>query len=353
MRTRRRPRRGWTKALIGATALLAAALFGTGRLVAYFDRAVWGDANTKRILVPKGMGAIAAGELLERNRVISSARLWRLALRWHWARAPVQPGEYEFIGPTTPAEILARLQRGDVKLYRVTIPEGLRCDEVMSVFARSELALDGPALQRLCTDAELAHAEGLEADRLEGYLFPTTYAFARGATGRDIVHAMVARALQVYDKTEEQRAPEVTLSRHEAFTLASIIEKETALPEERTRVSCLFHNRLRQRMRLETDPTVLYGQFVATGHYDTRLAFHGFTAARSEPGPYNTYLKSGLPAGPINNPSSESLAAALHPASCDDLYFVANGKGGHTFCRDLKCHQDAVRAYVKRRRKKR
>jgi len=235
-----------------------------------------------------------------------------------------------------------------VLLHHFTVPEGLRCDEIMPIVAASDLGLDRATLLDLCTDAAFAHAHGIPADRIEGYLFPDTYSFPRGVDEKQVVGKMISNARHAYAKANAHRSPGVSLSMQQAFTLASIIEKETGNPEERPHISCLFQNRLARHIKLQTDPTVLYGMFVKTGTFNRDLAFHGFVAAREDQNAYNTYAVPGLPAGPIANPGEAALQAALAPSKCNDLFFVAlgDGSGKHCFCPDAACHEKCVKRYV-------
>jgi UPF0755 protein len=158
---------------------------------------------------------------------------------------------------------------------------------------------------------------------------------------RAIVDAMVARFREEYARAEATRRDGVVLTMGEAATLASIVEKETGRPEERPRISCVFHNRLRTGMRLQTDPTVMYATMLRTGHWSKNISKADLLA----PHPYNTYTTAGLPPGPISNAGAAALRAALAPSDCDDLYFVSRNDGSHVFCPDLRCHNAAVRQW--------
>jgi UPF0755 protein len=157
-------------------------------------------------------------------------------------------------------------------------------------------------------------------------------------TARAIAEAMVARFKEEYARANAQRAEGVVLSMGEAATLASIVEKETGRPEERPRIACVFHNRLRTGMRLQTDPPVMYATMLRTGRWSKNISRADLLA----PHPYNTYTASGLPPGPIANAGAAALRATLAPATCNDLYFVSRNDGTHVFCPDLRCHNAAV-----------
>ncbi|HSI98422.1 MAG TPA: endolytic transglycosylase MltG, partial [Gaiellaceae bacterium] len=171
--------------------------------------------------------------------------------------------------------------------------------------------------------------------------YPDTYAFPRSVTARSIAGEMVARFKQEYARADALRKEGIGLSMGEAATLASIVEKETGKPEERARISCVFHNRLRLGMRLQTDPTVMYATLLRTGRWSRNISRADLLA----PHPYNTYTTAGLPPGPIANAGGAALQATLAPAECKDLYFVSRNDGSHVFCPDLVCHNAAVREW--------
>jgi UPF0755 protein len=187
--------------------------------------------------------------------------------------------------------------------------------------------------------------EGLddEASNLEGYLYPDTYFLPRSISESGILRAMVRRFRTAFGEAEQKRARALGLSVRQAVTLASMVERETHLPEERGLVSAVFHNRLQKGMLLQCDPTVIYA-LVLQGKYDGRLTRKGLRVKS----PYNTYLHAGLPPGPIANPGNDALQAALHPAQSDYLYFVATGEGNHQFSRTLAEHRRAVDLHRRR-----
>jgi UPF0755 protein len=197
-------------------------------------------------------------------------------------------------------------------------------------------------LLALMRDPAYAREQGVPGENLEGYLFPDTYTFTKGPKARAVVGAMVERFRQEWRRADAQRLPGVKLGEREAVTLASIIEKETGQPDERPRISCVFHNRLRRGMRLQTDPTVMYATMLRNGgRWSQNITRKDLEA----PHPYNTYTTAGLPPGPIANPGAAALAAALHPSQCNDLFFVSRNDGTHVFCPDLRCHAAAVQKW--------
>lgn len=278
----------------------------------------------------------AAGAVTDADRFYYYVRLLRRA------SGALKAGEYAFRpeAPQSPAEVLERLLKGEVLSIKVTIPEGLRLDEQAPIFAAAGLG-DPDEYVRLARDPEFARSLGVDAGTLEGYLYPDTYLVPRTMDTKGILRMMVSHFFRAWERAESQRDPAVGLNRHEATTLASIVEKETGLAEERRRISCVFHNRLRKDMKLQTDPTVIYSVLLSQGAFDGNLRrIHLDT-----PHPYNTYSVKGLPPGPIANAGYEALAAALNPIECNDLFFVSRNDGSHVFCPDYACHQRNVQVW--------
>jgi UPF0755 protein len=288
-----------------------------------------------------------AGSVLERlcdAGVIRNPGLPRLWLLWSGGSKELQAGEYRFSEPASPMAVLRRLHAGDVLLHAVTIPEGLVLDDVARRFEDAGIGSSEELLALFRDPAPVADFDPEAAD-LEGYLFPETYRFSRHTQPAEVVAAMIARFRDVAGLEYAAAAEAIGMTLREAVTLASLIEKETSLPEERTKISRVFHNRLQRGMRLQCDPTVLYalrreGLQVAKLTYD-HLELDS---------PWNTYVVTGLPPGPISNAGAGSLAAAVKPAEGSELYFVAAPGGGHRFSKDLASHVKAVnewRAYLR------
>ncbi|HSM91732.1 MAG TPA: endolytic transglycosylase MltG [Anaeromyxobacteraceae bacterium] len=318
----------------------AAAIAGVGawKWMAHFRGAPYGSPDEKVVDVPPGSSRRAVVRLLARAQVLSDERAGWLYVRWLRRDArPFKAGQYAFSGALRPDEVLDRIARGEVKLYRFTVPEGLRIEEIAEIVERSGLA-KAEDLARLARDPAVASALDVPFPTLEGFLFPDTYAFAWGVTPQRILEAMVRRFREVLAEAEAKRQPTVLLSEREVVTLASIVEKETGQPQERPRIACVFQNRLRLGMRLQTDPTVMYATFLRTGRWSKNISRTDLLA----PHPYNTYATAGLPPGPIANPGAAAVAAVLSPSECKDLYFVSRNDGTHVFCPDLKCHNAAV-----------
>jgi UPF0755 protein len=267
---------------------------------------------------------------------IVRARWLFLAARALRPGSVLMAGEYLFPAADSPAGILSRFAAGDVFLHQLTIPEGLTSFAGSSLVAEAGSAREDEFL-KLTADPTPITDLFPEAESLEGFLFPETYSLVKAATGEQLLAAMLANFRQVF--AAASRDAQTDLSPYETLTLASLIEKESGVPSERPLISAVFHNRLRRGMRLQCDPTIIYGLLVEDRY---RGAIH--VSDIKDPHPYNTYVHTGLPPGPIANPGAESLRAALSPADSDYIFFVANpgGAGDHSFASTLPEHNQAV-----------
>ena len=285
----------------------------------------------------KSVGAIA--DDLKAQGIIRKRTPFLLAYELFFAPRNVKAGEYELAKGSRALDILARLVDGRVVLHPVTIAEGLTAKETFARLAAAGFGRleDFEAAARDAADIALLDPK---AAGLEGYLYPETYHFAKGATAGEILLRMTGEFREVFDASLRARAAGLGMSVRDAVTLASLIEKETARPEERRLVSAVFHNRLARGMRLECDPTVIYGLSLL-GRYEGRLRTRDLRTDT----PYNTYMHAGLPPGPICNPGRSSLEAALDPADADYLFFVSRNDGSHEFSRTLGDHSRAVRKF--------
>ena len=245
----------------------------------------------------------------------------------------IRRGTYQFQPGTPPVDILRAMVRGDVLSVRVTVPEGYTSWQIAGAFAPA--GVDSLALLGAIADPELLAALRVPVSTLEGYLFPDTYHVPYGSGAGDAVGQMIHRLSETWTPGWERRAAELNMTRHQVLTLASIVEAEARNPDERARVSAVYHNRLARGMRLEADPTVAY----AMGGFRGRLYYKDLKLDS----PYNTYQHAGLPPGPICSPGAASIEAALYPAPGEDaLYFVARGDGRHVFSATLREHNAAV-----------
>jgi len=286
------------------------------------------------VVIPKGYTPAQIAMLLEYNGVISGGTVFAIGARLTGRDRVMRAGEYAFPAAVSMDGAIALLTGGKTVERRLTIAEGLTTSEVLGLVA----AADGLA-------GEIPESPG------EGMLLPETYFFSFGDGRQHLVERMRDAMTKTLDELWPLRAPKLALpTRFEAVVLASIIEKETALDSERARISAVFHNRLRRRMRLQSDPTVAYAIAGGGGPLDRALTRRDLAVAS----PYNTYKARGLPPGPIANPGRASIKAALHPGGGAELYFVADGSGGHVFARSLAEHNRNVASWrrVQRRRKR-
>lgn len=333
------------RALRTLVVLLALVAAGTAGVLWWkidrFRSTPYGGPEEKIVVVPQGSSARAVVRALAAAGVLSHQREAWLYVRWvRRDGRSFRAGEYSFAGPLTPDEVLEKVHLGQVKVYRFTVAEGLRADEIAEIVARTGLVRAEEFLA-VARDRSVAEALGLPGAGLEGFLFPDTYTVPRGITARALAERMVARFKAEYDRADAARKSGVTLGVGEVATLASIVEKETGQASERPRIACVFHNRLRLGMRLQTDPTVMYATMLRTGRWSKNISRADLTT----PHPYNTYTTAGLPPGPIANAGAAALRAVLAPDACADLYFVSRNDGSHEFCPDLACHNAAVRTW--------
>lgn len=277
--------------------------------------------------------------LLERERLIKSRVAFVWIGRLQSADRKIQAGEYELNPSMLPVEILARLLNGQVVLHPVLIPEGLTMMQIADIFGQQGL-VDRQELLRLMKDPTFIASLGIQADTLEGYLYPDTYKFPKNVKAKDVLSTMVEHLRQVYTSELHARAQELKMSQHEVLTLASVIEKESASNGEREEISAVFHNRLKKHIPLQSDPTVIYG----LPNYDGNIHKKDLLS----PSPYNTYRISGLPPGPIANPGIQSIRATLYPSNSRALFFVSKNDGTHQFSSTLAEHNQAVEKYQKK-----
>ena len=318
----------WLKGL-AATAAVAAAAAG---VMFYHLFNLPNERGTEvQLLIEKGAGSRRVAEQLAEAGVISHPLLFRLAARVSGLDKDLKAGEYVFLPGISMREVLAIISRGEVHYRRLTLPEGLTTARMLELI-RAEPNLAG----EITIAAE------------EGELLPETYSYVKG----DSRDSIVRRARLAMEKTLEeawrQNRRKVLKNRRQLLTLASIIEKETGVPEERADVAAVFINRLETGMKLQTDPTVIYA--LTKGKKD--LSRPLYRKDLSVESPYNTYKYYGLPPGPICNPGREAIFAAVHPSDADYLYFVASGTRGHRFARSLKEHNRNVSLYKKAMKKK-
>ena len=281
-------------------------------------------AQTTTFEVREGAGLIEIANALERRNIISDARVFRYGTEALIGDDTLKHGEYEIRANASMHEIMELFRSGQGIQYAVTVPEGLTVYQVFQRLAGHEM-LTGDLPETLPA---------------EGSLMPNTYNFRRGTTRQEIVDQMMAAQTALVDQIWARRDEDLPIETKEEFvTLASIVEKETGRADERSRVAAVFLNRLREGMRLQSDPTILYGIFGGEGRPADRPIYRSDIDTPTE---YNTYTIDGLPPGPIANPGRAALEAVANPSTTDDLYFVADGTGGHAFAETLEAHNENV-----------
>src|SRR5438128_9192496 len=277
----------------------------------------------KVVNVPARAGMADIADVLQREGVIDNNR-WAfigavLAMK---ARSELKPGEYSFQKSASLRDVIGTIVEGKVVQHSVTIPEGLTSEQIVARLSDNDI-----------------FAGGVREIPREGTLLPETYKFPRGTTREQVIHRLQQSQKRVLAEIWERRNPDVLVkSPEQLITLASIIEKETGRADERSRVAAVFTNRLRQRIKLQSDPTIIYGLVGGKGTLGRPIKRSEIT----QPSPYNTYVIQGLPPGPIANPGRASLEATANPARTKEIFFVADGTGGHAFAENLQQHQQNV-----------
>ena len=339
-------------------ALLAAALCAGLAAAALAGLAAHGLRSPLDPLAPAVLVEVAAGEPLgvvaERLAAagllpdgLAGPRTLVLWARLRGTDRQIKSGEYELSAALSPLGILRKLTVGEVKTWPVTLREGLTLEEVAARLDEAGVA-GRDALVELARDPEFARGLGVQADSLEGYLFPETYRFQRDTRPALVLERISAEFRAAWQPADREALAASGMTLHEVVTLASIVAKETGAAHERPRISAVFHNRLRKGMRLQSDPTVIYGMLQETGAFDGNIRRRDLEADT----PYNTYTRSGLPPGPISSVGMASIRAVLAPEDVPYLYFVSQNDGTHYFSTTLREHVNAVNRYQKRRKRK-
>jgi UPF0755 protein len=289
------------------------------------------------LLFPPGSSTKVIAADLERAGVVRSRLAFEL-LHYAMPKKRLKAGEYRFERAASGIEVFRRIARGDVLLHTLVVPEGYNMFEIASAIEASGLGKREDFLFAATHETALVRAIDPQAKSLEGYLFPDTYQFSRAMNMREMAAVMVRRF------QKEAQTLGMTQDVHRTVTLASIVEKETAAPDERAEVVSVYANRLAKKMALAADPTVAYAALL-NGNYRGAI----YQSDLQSDSPYNTYKSAGLPPGPIANPGAASLEAAMHPAKTDYIFFVAvgDGSGRHHFSANFEQHERNVIAYRK------
>jgi len=312
--------------------------YGAGFVLTPYD----GMPSVAEIEIKRGESLSVVAEKLHAGGVISTEGLFAALARVQGLDKKVHSGLYRFDRPLSPLAVLDGMVLGRTVFHKVTIPEGFTVRDITRLLAERGLVKQ-ERFEREVENPETLAQHGLEDKGVEGYLFPTTYYFRALSTEQEIVRTMLAQFTQMFTPEMMAQARVLGFTPHEIVTLASIIEKESGQASERPLIAAVFHNRLRIGMPLQSDPTVIYGI----------VDFNGNLTRRDlrRPTPYNTYTIRALPPGPIANPGSESLQAALAPATVPFLYFVSKNDGSHYFSKSLREHNRAVKKYQLSKRK--
>ena len=333
-----------SKLKAGVILLLLVGLLGG--FAGYVHLFFWSPASSseENILfeVKRGTTLTSLTSDLQQIGLVRDPALFQLTMKIHRVGARLKAGEYSLRKNMSPAELVDVLTSGKSvgRLFRLS--EGLNMFEIAELFEAQGFGTRAEFLKVVRDPAFAERVLGQRLSSLEGYLFPETYSVTKFMTTEAIVEKMLRHFLRVYEPLNPQ-AKEMGWSRHQVVTLASIIEKETGAPEERPVISSVFHNRLRKRMRLQTDPTIIYGKALQTGRVEISITRKDLTT----PNPYNTYTIPALPPGPIANPGFKALEAALNPDESEYLYFVSRNDGTHVFSKDYADHKSAVEDFQK------
>ncbi len=312
---------------------------------AAFDMFVPVQSGNKNIEVeiPRGSTFRQAADILWKEKLIRDKKLFLVLGRLTGADRKIRAGFYSFWSSMSPLDIFSIIRKGRIIEFELRVLEGDSLYEIAETFAKSGLVTKEEFME-LARDPDILSSYDIEAQSMEGYLYPDTYIVPKGIKARDALDIMLSRMKEKFSPEIVARAEALGMTRTEVLTLASIIEKEAVVDEERPVISAVYHNRLKKRMPLQADPTSIYG-IKSSKERITRADLQRKT-------PYNTYVIRGLPPGPIASPGLKSMIAAVNPAAVPYLYFVSNNDGTHNFSVSLGEHEEAVRAYREKKRTK-
>ena len=304
-----------------------------------------GYPSSVTVEIPQGAAVSTIGRILFEKKIIPSYSYFMLYYKLFYKETPLKSGEFEFTSPLTMEQVIQKLHKGKVKLYKITIKEGMTIQETAD-YLQTYHKISAQAFIKAAKNVALIKEIDPKAEDLEGYLCPDTYMVVKGTTAKDLVGIMVRKFKEYFSNSMKWRARDIDMSVRDVVTLASLIEKETSSRDERFLISSVFHNRLRIGMALGCDPTVIYAlkrENLYTGKIRWKdLKFDS---------PYNTRIYRGLPPGPICSPGFASIEASLFPENTRYLYFVSKDGRTHYFSKTLKEHNAAVRKYIINRKK--
>jgi UPF0755 protein len=296
------------------------------------------NPSLERVTLPPGTSFSALTDSLTAHRVIGDRRWFKLLARIRGVDRSVQAGVYEFAPGLSASEVLDILAKGKAAARRFTVPEGLTLDD-LATLAQERLGIPADSVLAAARDTAAVRATlGFPARSFEGFLRPETYTLPVDVGARDLVRIMADGFVRGWNPAWNARLDSLGMTQLQLVTLASIVEGEARVDQERETIAGVYHNRLRIGMALQADPTVQYAIALKTGKRKPRL----YEKDYQFPSPYNTYLNPGLPPGPVNSPSARSIEASLYPATVPYLYFVAGREGRHVFSRTYAEHLRAI-----------
>jgi UPF0755 protein len=301
-----------------------------------------GTSQTEIVFeVPPGQSFTQTANELQQKKLIRNAKIFHLYGRIRGFTGKIKVGEYSLNQTMTPDEIVSVLVSGKSIARSITVAEGLNIFDIAAEFEKQNICTQKEFFEIVEDKAFIKSLLGENLTSLEGYLFPETYKYTKYEGAKSIITSMVKRFLTVWNEQLAAETGKLAWPRHQVVTLASIIEKETGASFERPLISSVFHNRIGKRMRLQTDPTVLYGIALRDHKMPNNITKNDLLT----PTPYNTYTIDSLPPGPVANPGKEALLAALNPANSKYLFFVSQNNGTHVFSETIQQHNKAVQQF--------
>lgn len=325
--------------ILSAAIIVVIIFFLGGFVIFYFPNSF--EPSPKIITVSKGESFNAVAESLKANNIIFSSTTFKIAGRILGTTHSLRVGKYQFISGASNMDILEDMGNGLSTINsKVTVLEGLRYRQITKIL-RKEIGIDTAKFNSFFRDTSLIGIYPNHAKSLEGYLMPDTYEFYWQDDEDNVLKRMVSEFREFFVDSLQRRMKQMNMTLNEVMTMASIVEGEALYDDERPIIAGVYYNRLKKRMRLQADPTVLY----AVSDHSRRLLKNDLTVSS----PYNTYLHYGLPPGPINNPGRKSIIAALYPAIHNYLYFVSDANGRHRFSKNYEEHRKNVHLYRKAR----